>query len=143
MQPPIMATPFQDGDLNLEFSRFVAHPVHKVPTYYFHLRHAETGEEMGMINLRISSSVHVERYAGHIGYLVHPQFRGHRYAARALRLLQPFARKLQLDPLWITCDPENIPSQRSLELAGAQLVETVDVPPDCIIFQHGHPRKCR
>jgi len=74
---------------------------------------------------------------------VHEPRRGHRYAARAVRLLLPLARRLGLDPLWITCDPENAASRRTLELAGAELVETVDVPPDCVIFQSGHPRKCR
>jgi len=48
-----------------------------------------------------------------------------------------------LDPLWITCDPENVASQRTLELAGAEFVEIVDVPEHCIIHRKGHPRKCR
>ena len=66
-----------------------------------------------------------------------------RYAARSVRLLIPFACRLGLNPLWITCDPENIASRRTLELAGFELVEVVDVPANCVIFQSGHPRKCR
>src|SRR5215470_11817488 len=45
--------------------------------------------------------------------------------------------------LWTTCDPENTASRRTLELVGAEFVETVDVSSDCIIFQSGHLRKCR
>ena len=82
-------------------------------------------------------------YAGHVGYGVEERHRGHRYAERALRLLSPVARRLGLGPLWVTCDPENVALRRTLERLGAELVEEVDVPPDCVIFGSGHPRKCR
>jgi predicted acetyltransferase len=78
-----------------------------------------------------------------VGYAVHPQHRGRSYAARALRLLLPLANKLQINPLWITCDPENKASQQTLELVGAQFVGLVDVPVDCVIFRSGKTRKCR
>jgi predicted acetyltransferase len=132
-----------DGELRLELDRFEIHPTHHVPTYQFRMVHLDTQETIGNIRLSAGSTPHIERYAGHIGYGVLPQHRGHRYAARALRLLLPLARQLNVNPLWITCDPENIASRRTLELAGAEFIEIVDVPPDCIIHQRGHPRKCR
>jgi len=134
---------FEDSDLRLVLDFIGPHEVHKVPTHHFRMVHATTGEEMGTIRLRIGSTPHIQRYAGHIGYAVHPPFRGHRYAARAVRLVLPLAHELGIDPLWITCDPENIASRRTLELAGAEFVEIVDVPPGCIIHKSGHPRKCR
>jgi tagatose 1,6-diphosphate aldolase len=105
--------------------------------------HAATGEELGSVNLRAGNTPYIERYAGQAGYGVHEAHRGHRYAARSLRLLLPLAERLGLNPLWITCDPENHASRRSLEIAGAQFVEVVDVPQDSDIFRSGHPRKCR
>lgn len=132
-----------DEELELVFTELALHSIHKLPAYYFQMRHAQSGVEMGSINLRAGSTPHIERYAGHIGYGVHPQFRGRHYAARSVRLLTPFAETLGIDPLWITCDPENIASRRSLEIAGAEFIEIVDVPPDCIIHRNGHPRKCR
>ena len=90
-----------------------------------------------MINLWVGSTSHIERYAGHIGYGVHEEFRGRRYAARSVMLLLPLARRLGLDPLWITCDPENLASRRSLELAGAEFIEIVDVPEDCGMRKYG------
>jgi tagatose 1,6-diphosphate aldolase len=105
--------------------------------------HAESGDELGSINLRFGSSCHIERYAGHIGYGVHPEHRGHQYASRSVRLLLPLARELNLNPLWITCNPDNIASRRSCELAGATFVEIVDVPETCIIHRNGHKQKCR
>lgn len=133
----------RDRELRLALEWFGMHPYHRVPTYAFRMLHAETGEELGGIRLRTGSTPHVERYAGHIGYDVHPRHRGHHYAARSVRLLVPLARRLGIDPLWITCDPENIASRRTLELAGAEFLEIVDVPADCAIRQSGHPLKCR
>ncbi len=133
----------RDGDLRLTLESLAVHPFHQVPTYSFRMLHAEKNEELGGIRLRVGSTPHVERYAGHIGYNVVARHRGHRYAARSVVLLVPLARRLGIDPLWITCDPENIASRRTLEIAGAQFVEIVDVPLDCAIRQSGHPRKCR
>jgi len=132
-----------DGDLQLQFLRFAQHPVHRVATYFFRMVHAQTGEELGNISLRVSSTPHVERYAGHVGFSVHEAHRGHRYAARSVALLAPIAKELGFASLWITCDPDNAASRRTLELVGAEYIETVDVPSDCIIFQSGHPRKRR
>lgn len=139
----INSAKLEDGDLQLQFVEFAPHPVHKVPTYRFRMVNAQSGEELGGINFRVSSTPHIELYAGHIGYTVYPACRGHRYAARSVRLLAPIARQFHLDALWITCDPENVSSRRSAELAGAELVEIVDVPENCIIHQSGHKRKCR
>jgi tagatose 1,6-diphosphate aldolase len=139
----ILTTPFEDDELTLKLSSFEAHPVHRVPTYYFRMIHRASKEDLGRINLRVASTPHIQLYAGHIGYAVHPASRGHRYAARATRLLIPLARELHLNPLWITCDPDNIASRRSCELAGAEFVEIVDVPATCIIHRDGHKQKCR
>ena len=133
----------RDGDLQLAFDSFGPHPVHRVPTYQYKMIHAETAVELGRINLRIASTPHIELYAGHVGYGVHEDHRGHHYAARSLRLLMPVALQNSINPLWVTCDPENAASRRTLELAGGCLIEIVDVPRDCIIFRNGHPRKCR
>jgi len=133
----------QDGDLNLHFVVFAPHRTHHVPTYHFRMLHSTTGEEMGQINLRSQTNVTIERYAGHIGYSVHEPFRSHRYAARSVTLLLPLARKLGINPLWITCDPENIASRRSCEIAGAEFIEIVDLPPSYAGYAFGQRQKCR
>lgn len=51
-----------------------------------------SGEELGTIRLRFGFSRYLEMYAGHVGYAVHANHRGHRYASRAVRLLIPLAR---------------------------------------------------
>ena len=61
---PIDPGELRDGDLRLELARFAPHEVHKVPTYHFRMVHAETGEELGGINLRIGFSPHIDRMSG-------------------------------------------------------------------------------
>jgi len=140
----IRADELRDGELRLDFIECRIHEFHKVPTCFFRMRTMQSAEEAGTINLRVGSTAHVERYAGHIGYGVHEPWRGHHFAARAVVLLLPLARRLGLDPLWITTDPENRASRRSLEIAGAQFVEIVDVPFDCGMRKYGgKTRKCR
>ena len=126
------ATPLSDGELVLEFVRFGDHPVHRVPTYYFRITHKETGEELGVINLRCSSVSHIEQYAGHVGFAVHEPHRGHRYAARSIALLIAFSKQLKFESVYITCDP-----RRSIGLAGGEYLGIVDVPANCIIHKNG------
>lgn len=140
----IASLALRHGDLELRLADYSSHPFHRVPTYFFRMMSQFSDEEMGTINLRIGSNPHLERYAGHIGYGVHRWSRGHHYAARSVVLLLPLARKLNIDPLWITCDPENGASRRSLELAGAEFVEIVEVPEECGIRKYGGKlHKCR
>jgi predicted acetyltransferase len=141
---PIAGTPpLIDGVLSLELEVVSPHPVHKVPTYFFRMRDLTSEIELGRINLRVGSGEHIERYAGRIGYFVEPAHRGHAFASRALRLLTSVACVLAIEPLWITCDPENLASRRACERAGATLLEIVEVPADCVIHQSGHFKKCR
>ena len=132
------------GDLELRLSDYSVHSFHKVPTYTFKMFSQQSDQELGQINLRIGSTAHLERYAGHIGYGVNRAHRGHHYAARSVGLLLPLARRINIDPVWITCDPENTASRRSLEIAGAEFVEIVDVPATCGIRKFGGKlHKCR
>ena len=128
--------------LSLELMEFTEHPAHRVPAYFFRMTLAASGDEVGRINLRLGTDGHIRFHAGHVGYMVHPEFRGRRYASRALMLLMPLARQVGIDPVSITCDPENVASRRTCEIAGATLVDMVDLPADCMIHRDGHPRKC-
>lgn len=133
----------EDDGLTLEEVRRAPHPVHQVPTLFFHIVRNSDAQRVGEINLRLGSSPHIERYAGHVGYAIDTEHRGHHYAARATLLLMPVARAHGLNSLWLTCDPDNIASRRTCELAGAVFVEVVDLPASCIIGRSGHLKKCR
>lgn len=114
-----------------------------VLAYRFKMILVGQDKEIGRIELRVGDTNHIVMYAGHIGYGVVPEHRGHRYAARACRLLLPLARRHGLKTIWITCNPDNIASRRTCELVGAQLVEIVDLPQDTDMYQEGERQKCR
>jgi predicted acetyltransferase len=126
----------------LEYLDTDVHPTSRVLSRYYRML-SSTGEYVGDINLRLDSSQAIIRYAGHIGYEVFAEHRGHRYAAKAVRLMIPIAREHGIDPLWITCDPENVASRRTLELAGAEYIETVSILYNNAIFLAGQSRKRR
>ena len=115
----------------------------RVPAYTFNMRLVDRSVELGRIQLRVGTTDHVLLYAGHLGYTVHSEHRGHRYAARACRLLFPLARRHELEALRVTCNPENAASRRTCELAGGKLVEVVSLPEDSEMFQRGERQKCR
>ncbi|HZS43490.1 MAG TPA: GNAT family N-acetyltransferase [Blastocatellia bacterium] len=114
-----------------------------LPTYHFNMVNESTGAVMGAINLRIGNTYRIPLYRGHVGYRVEPEYRGNHLAARSVRLLIPLAGKHQINPLWITCNSDNIASRRSCELAGGELIEIIDIPPDEEMYQRGIRRKCR
>lgn len=99
-----------------------------VPSYEFAMRSVGPNTNMGHISLRIGNDENLEKYAGHIGYNVTPAYRGHRYAARSCQLILPLAHRHEINPIWITCNPDNMASRRTCEIVGARFVETVEVP---------------
>ena len=113
------------------------------PSYDFRISLHGRQERIGRVSLRIGDSDYLRLYIGHIGYGIAAPHRGHRYAARACRLIAPVALDHHMNVLWITCNPDNIPSRRTCEIIGARFVETVDLPPDTDMYRQGERQKCR
>jgi predicted acetyltransferase len=147
MQPLELYDPGRLIDNDLELVLVKKYPgdpaINHVPAYKFKMTPVDQDEEIGRIELRVGNTDHIVMYAGHIGYSVGQEHRGHRYAARACRLLLPLARRHGLKALWITCNPDNIASRKTCELAGARLVEIVDLPEDTDMYREGTRQKCR
>ena len=134
-----------DGDLELVLmEKYPGDPAkNHVPAYKFRMTLVGQDKEIGHIEFRAADTEHITMYAGHIGYGVVPEHRGHRYAARACRLLLPLVRTHGLKTLWITCNPDNMASRRTCELVGAELLEVVDLPEATDMYQEGERQKCR
>ena len=134
-----------DGDLELVLvEKYPGDPtINYVPAYRFKMNLVGQDQEVGRVEFRVGNTHHLTMYGGHLAYGVDPEHRGRRYAARACRLLLPLARHHGFQTLWITCNPDNIASRRTCELAGAILVEIVDLPEDTDMFQEGERQKCR
>ncbi|MGA2133443.1 MAG: GNAT family N-acetyltransferase [Bryobacteraceae bacterium] len=135
----------RDGDMALELAATCpADPVRGwVPYYVFHIMIADTRRRAGEIQLRIGDTEHLRLYGGQVGYGVRAAHRGKHFAARALRLLLPLARRHGLAELWITCNPDNLASRRTCEIAGAAFVEIVDLPSHVDLYLEGERQKCR
>ena len=64
-------------------------------------------------------------------------------ALKACRLLFQLAKqKYGMDSLIITCNPDNLPSRRTLEALGGELKAIVDVPKEHYLYQYGDVQKC-
>jgi predicted acetyltransferase len=116
-----------------------------VPEYHFWMHTTDRPELplAGGIGLRISNSLETQMYSGHIGYHVYPPARGRHYAERACRLLLPLARRHHINPIWITCNPDNYASRRTCERLGGKLIEIVPIPIGHTLYQRGETEKCR
>lgn len=96
----------------------------------------------GYVSLRIGESPALF-YLGHIGYRVYEGFRGHGYAARAVRLLFPLMREHGLRTVVITTNPENAASRATCRNLGCVLESIVPVPAAYRELCLGATHKCR
>jgi predicted acetyltransferase len=128
--------------------RYASNPAVAIPSYIFWLRirpgrHGIPVRIAGGISFRVSDAAETRLYYGHIGYNVFPPARGRHLAARATALLLPLARRHGMRELWITCNPDNLASRRTIERLGGTLVETIAVPTNHPLHQRGETEKCR
>jgi len=132
-----------DGDLQLRIRELFPGDTSRawVPAYRFDMVVAQ--EVVGAIELRLGAAPEMVQYGGQIAYGVAERHQGQRYAARSVRLLLPLACSHGFGELWITCDPDNWASRRTCELAGAVLVEVVELPRNSDMYERGERQKCR
>jgi predicted acetyltransferase len=113
------------------------------PWYEFDIVLAGRGAKAGGIVLRAGYTDHIVNCAGHIGYGVDESFRGMRLAARSVNLINVFASRLGMEYLVITCNPNNLASSRTCEIAGYNYEGIVDVPEDDEMYAEGERQMLR
>ncbi len=89
------------------------------------LRWMWDGEFCGLINLRWQPGTNAlpPHALGHVGYTVVPWKRNRGYATQALIEILPLARQQGLDWIEATTTDDNVASIRTLEKAGARLID--------------------
>ena len=89
----------------------------KVPGMHFWL--AVGDMFIGTVNCRYALSPYLRRRGGHVGYAVRPGLRGRGFATRGLALALAHMRGRGFERVLLTCRPDNTPSRRAIERAGA------------------------
>ena len=137
-------TSFLENDeikLVLERAREAEPERKRVPAYCFGI-FDRAGRRVGACDLKIGYTESLY-YSGHIGYEVDEACRGHRYAAKACLLLFELARKHGMEFLYITCRPDNLPSRKTCEALGGELLEIAELPEDHDLrTEKGDTREC-
>lgn len=112
-----------------------------VPAYHFNICDLN-GNIMGYCDLRIGYNDNLY-YGGHIGYGIKEEYRGHHYAAKACKLLFKLAKMHGMDYLYITCNPNNLPSRKTLEYLQGDFLGIVELPIDNDMrINEGETHKC-
>ena len=84
---------------------------------------------VGRVSIRHSLNPYLERFGGHIGYVVVPEYRRQGYATAILRQSLQIARqKLGLTRVLVTCDDDNVGSIKTIEKNGGVLESIVTGP---------------
>ena len=99
-------------------------PTGHVPaTFFWAYDDREPDTYLGSVAVRHRLNRVLREFGGHIGYSVRPSARRHGVATASLRLVLPHAASLGIDPALLTCDVENVASQRVIEANGGVLEE--------------------
>ncbi len=86
------------------------------------------GKLVGMVQVRHYFNEYLEKYAGHIGYSVRPGERRKGYAKEMLRLTLTFCKKIGLNKVLISCEPDNPGSRRTILANGGIYESTIHEP---------------
>lgn len=108
-----------------------------VPYYEFDIIDICSGEVAGGLVLRAGYNSHIDSCAGNVGYGINDKYRGMRYAARAAKLAEAFARQIGMPYLVITTRPDNEASARTAAIAGYRYDGESEVPPEDEMYSEG------
>ena len=84
---------------------------------------------IGMVNIRHRLNDYLLNYGGHIGYSIHPAYRGQGYGKRQLGLALDKCRDLGLGRALLTCNLSNEASRRVITANGG-ILEDVRTGPE-------------
>lgn len=107
-----------------------------IPFYYYDIVRKPYMKTAGKISIRIGNNFH-SYYNGHIGYEIFEEYRGNKLAYKACKLVIPAAKFHGMDFIYLTCAESNVPSYKTIERLGAELIETAVVPKEYFAWREG------
>jgi len=79
----------------------------------------------GIVSFRLKLNDHLLAYDGHIGYGIRPSKRGHGYGSQLLALTLKIAKDKGYDRVLVTCNEENVASEKVILSCGGVLENIV------------------
>ncbi len=85
------------------------------------------GKIVGRVSIRHELNDFLRQYGGHVGYGVVPSERRNGYATEILKQSLGFCRDLGLKKIMISCDIDNVGSQKVIEKNGGDFEKTTEL----------------
>lgn len=129
-------TDLETADLETDFEAYVQRELDRaqvplrpewVPDTIFWLVNDIQKEFLGRISIRHQLAGTLREFGGHIGYEIRPSQRCKGYGTLLLRLALPEARRLGITKALITCDIDNVGSQKIIEANGGVLEDVIEL----------------
>lgn len=98
-----------------------------IATQFLFIRESDN-RLVGMIQVRHYFNDYLSKYGGHIGYSIRPSERRKGYAKAMLAAVLPFCREINLEKILITCNDNNIASEKTIISNGGIYESTVFEP---------------
>ena len=113
-----------------------------VPTIYYDIYLHDSFNKVGKCDLRLKLDKRMYYY-GHVGYNILPNERGHHYAYYACKVLFRIAKEeFNFKELYLTCNPDNEASYKTLKALGCELIEVAEIPREHELYKKGDTYKC-
>ncbi|MFL0251030.1 GNAT family N-acetyltransferase [Clostridium neuense] len=97
----------------------------KVTANVFLAIREEDNKLVGIINIRHTLNEYLYKYGGHIGYSVRKNERRKGYAKKMLKIALEKCRELAIKKVLLTCDVNNIASEKTIKACGGILENEV------------------
>lgn len=78
------------------------------------------GIYIGTLNIRHRLNWHLEKWGGHLNFIIRPSMRGKGFGKKILQKGMPYAAHFGIDKALLTIDPNNREGIRSVEFAGGK-----------------------
>ena len=110
--------------------------------YTYDIRLLDNNNIIGNIDIRPIMNPYLYYY-GQIGYHIYPEYRNNNYAYKACLLIFELAKyTYNINELYITCSPDNIPSYKTLLKLKGRLIEVTEVPHEHELYYRDEKVKC-
>ncbi len=114
----------------------------EVPTILFDIYVEAIDRVVGRVEYRHEEKQDL-KYYGNIGYVVYVPYRGQNYAYKATKqLIEILKQRIEgLYEIYITCNPDNIPSKKTIEKLDAKYIGRTDVDKSHELYRLGDKQK--